>query len=203
MPVTAEKCRRWGCHRTVDEGVQCGQCHSWYHPKCSGLSIAQYDEIHKPEREFKCMICITNFHPDLHNTSQPSHAPNIQTGPPTPPKPPISSTSTVEVIDDRLSSSKSTLQCLAGGITSLNARVSELDSSIRKSPLSQAGAKVLQLSRHEIENAAAAQADADTRAKKLLLRGLPFTHENPIDIASRILSPLSAIHPQLKITSAS
>ena len=188
---------------TKDHALQCDKCDGWLHAKCAGIPSDLYLLLRKhsvPRLKLFCQKCDqTNqcVPCNLSNSDSDDSAANITC------VPPISSPPNVEVKDDKLTLITSTLQCLTDGIASLNARVSELDSSIRKSPMSQAGTKVLQLSRHEIENAAAAQADADIRAKRLLIRGLPFTQENTIDVASRILAPLSVIHPHLKITSAS
>ena len=81
MPVTPDHCRRWGCHRPISNGAQCGTCISGHHIKCTGLTAAQYDEIRKPDVEFKCMICITESYLHLHGTSHQSNTPTVQTDP--------------------------------------------------------------------------------------------------------------------------
>ena len=203
-------CRRWGCNRKLSNGVQCGECQFRYHSKCTGLSAAQYEAACRPDYEFKCMVCITNSQSamlsDLELTL-PASADNIETISPsntTSPKPlQPEYAQTTSKIAASIETIKAAISSLADGMASLTSRIVELESSIRTSPLHQSATKALQLSQNAIESAAASQADLAKRAKNILIRGIPFSSQNPMETAERILSPLSRVHPHLKVTSAS
>ena len=202
MTVIMDICRRWGCNRKLSNGVKCGECHFWYHSKCTGLSAAQHEAACRPDYEFKCMVCITDSQSarlsDLESTL-PASTDNIETISPCntiSPKPlQPEYTQMTSKIAASIETIKAAISSLSDGLASLTSRIEELESSIRTSPLHQSAAKTLQLSQNVIENAAAAQADSTKRAKNLLIRGIPFSSENPVEIAKRILSPFQGSIP--------
>ena len=205
MPVTKVICHRWGCHRHVASGMQCDLCQSWYHPKCTGLTEAQYESARLPDGVFKCMICLSAPHLPLStpNTQQANPLLDTLQSPPTPDSPGQLQLPSSSDLANGLKTIQRALSDLADGIASLTSRIENLESSIRKSPLHEAGTTVHRLSQKAIEDVAVAQTDAATRSKRILIRGLKFSNENPVISAKRILEPLSSVHPHLKITSAS
>ena len=210
MTVTMDICRRWGCNRKLSNGVKCGECQFWYHSKCTGLSAEQHEAACRPDYEFKCMVCITDSQSARLSDSEltlPASTDNIETISPCntiSPKPLQSEyTQITSKIAASIETIKAAISSLSDGMASLTSRIEELESSIRTSPLHQSAAETLQLSQKAIESAAASQADLAKRAKNILIRGIPFSSENPVETARRILSPLSRVHPHLRVISAS
>ena len=52
-----------------DESIQCDGCHSWYHPKCQGISPEKFKAIGKYKMFWLCQNCETKF----------SHLMNLET----------------------------------------------------------------------------------------------------------------------------
>ena len=63
-------CGRLGCHKSVSTGIACNLSHSWYHPKCTGLTKHQYDTIETRDSHFHCSICVHKKMPNPTSVSQ-------------------------------------------------------------------------------------------------------------------------------------
>jgi hypothetical protein len=92
---------------------------------------------------------------------------------------------------------------LSDGVAALSYRILHLEDICRALPLSRAAADAEAISKRMVEEAAATNADAALRAKNILVRGLPYTLENPIKIANSLLTPAMLVFPHLKVESAS
>jgi hypothetical protein len=208
MSDKADNCPRRGCGRYVAKGVQCDVCCGWYHECCTGLSAEQYATLSEPSHGFRCMMCITEAHPEIHSSPNhlpPSTPPSTSSAPlmitapdPTPtPKPP-----TLTKILNLLEANKTSVTDLTDGIASLTQRMASIEHVFESLPVVRAADDVNKLTSHIIEAAASSQADSVKRAKNLIVRGLPFTHNDCEDTANQLLAYLLPTHPHLRITAA-
>jgi hypothetical protein len=219
-PVHVDHCGRRGCGKYVANGIQCSHCDTWFHENCTGLSPTQYTSLSVPDNEFRCMVCITAICPSVH-TLVPTHPTLVLSSPePTPIiSEPIKVTSPPEIdrsavnldvihsilrsILDQVERHGRSATDLSDGVAALNCRILHLEEICKALPLSRAATEAEAISKHMVEKAAAANADAASRARNILVRGLPYTLDNPTQTARNLLAPALLVFPQLEVKSAS
>jgi hypothetical protein len=210
---------RRGCGRLVANGMQCCACEFWFHENCTGLSESQYASLSLSNSEFRCMACITNSTASAPPTSN-TDIPVLQT-----PIEPLTDSSTgnnndvasPSQLQSQLNGLSSILHSIlehverngrsvtdmSDGIAALTYRILRLEELCSTLPLARASKEAEKMSQHMIEEAASANADAAARAKNILVRGLQFSLNDPVQTATTLLSPVLAVFPHIKVATAS
>ncbi|CAH8573272.1 unnamed protein product [Schistosoma haematobium] len=60
MVGKTHKCGQPNCLFPVEEGMQCDECHKWFHKMCTRLSPTAYKRCSKPNSHWLCMFCCAN-----------------------------------------------------------------------------------------------------------------------------------------------
>jgi hypothetical protein len=189
----ANKCGRSGCSFDVKNGMQCHDCHNWFHFKCTGLNPGQTDLLSNSSDPFVCISC-------LYRNAGAKHT--------------VANTQTVDVSASVLGK-QTVLQCnCASMILALNAKIASLSKELMAAnarneatwmrvenelnslneylatsiPGPLAAKKVIQLSDSAIKDATKTLVDQRSRETRILLWGSFPKQQAPTDLAKEYLS---------------
>jgi hypothetical protein len=168
------------------------------------------------------MICITNINPSVHEAATPPTEESDASPPPTdkslPPvvavRPNIDAASNTDqsfldinnsllLILKQVERHNRSVTDLTDGVANLAQRLLKMEEVCNALPLSRAATEADKLSKHMVEAAAEAMAESMTRAKRILIRGLPYSAYDPVGTAQAVIVPILPIHPYVRVTSAS
>jgi hypothetical protein len=212
---TSDCCGRRGCGKSVVNGMQCHECSRWFHESCTGLSEVQYTVLSNIDRDFRCMMCLTDTALSIHQpapqvevtqespspTVTANHLVDVETN--TDPTPPDSITNSLLLLSDQMERHSRSVADLTDGVASLAQRLLAMEDVCNALPLSRAATEADKLSKRMIEAAAESKADAILRSKRVLVCGLLFSLDDPVDTAKALILPIFHLHPHIKVSSAS